>query len=206
MRDDGKSGDGKAPGRACGRNLFLLQSSLPREVRRKPGRVSQTCAGTRAHAGRRDLHLSDASGGSPGRSRLMPEMRHGARAGRRARGHGRGAQPRTHRHDATFLDRPRSEHSGRRARDGRPPHELAYGPGSSAQQLAAARARDAGGLVVRLAVLRPRMAVAGQPQSEHVHADRDGNRHRLGLQHRRHPRARHLSGSLSQRRRGRGLF
>ena len=33
-----------------------------------------------------------------------------------------------------------------------------------------------------LAVLRARLAVAGAPQPQHVHADRPGHRRRLGLQ------------------------
>ena len=49
----------------------------------------------------------------------------------------------------------------------------------------AIRARDAGGAVGRLAVLRARRAVGAQPPSQHVHADRAGHRRGLPLQPRR---------------------
>ena len=45
--------------------------------------------------------------------------------------------------------------------------------------------RNAGGAVGRLAVLRARLAVAGHPQSQHVHLDRHGHGRRLALQRRR---------------------
>ena len=59
-------------------------------------------------------------------------------------------------------------------------------------ELAADRAGDAGGAVGRLAILRARLAVARHPQPQHVHADRDGHRRRLGLQHRGDARARSI--------------
>ena len=53
------------------------------------------------------------------------------------------------------------------------------------RDLGAAGARDAGRAVGRRAVLPARLAVAGQPPSEHVHADRARHRRRLSLQPRR---------------------
>ena len=38
---------------------------------------------------------------------------------------------------------------------------------------------DAGGALGRLAVLRARLGLAGEPQAQHVHPDRDGDRHGL---------------------------
>ena len=55
-------------------------------------------------------------------------------------------------------------------------------------ELAAARPRYPGRAVGRLALLRARLAVAQDPQSQHVHIDRHGHRRRLGLQRHRHPR------------------
>ncbi len=46
------------------------------------------------------------------------------------------------------------------------------------------------------AVLRARLAVASDPQPQHVHADRHGHRGRLALQRRRHPGARTVSSHL----------
>ena len=63
-------------------------------------------------------------------------------------------------------------------------------------QLDPARARDAGGAVGRLAVLRARLAVARDPQPQHVHADRARHRRRLALQRRRDRCAGHLSRRL----------
>ena len=47
------------------------------------------------------------------------------------------------------------------------------------------------------AVFRARLAFAGYPQSQHVHADRDGHRRGLGLQRGRHARAATVSGRRS---------
>ena len=59
-----------------------------------------------------------------------------------------------------------------------------------AVELDSVRARDAGGAVGGLAVLRARLAIAGHAQPQHVHADRDGHRRRLALQRRRDARSR----------------
>ena len=123
---------------------------------------------------------------------LLPDLRHGARAGAR---HRRGRpEPRARRHDAPVLDRARARASGRRARDGRPLRR-ARSISSRAQtsnwlqMLLATPGRAVG----RLAVLRARLAVARHPQPQHVHADRHGDRRRLALQRRRDARARTCS-------------
>ena len=58
-----------------------------------------------------------------------------------------------------------------------------------AVELGAARARDAGRAVGRLAVLRARLASLVTPQPQHVHADRARHRRGVGLQRRRDARA-----------------
>ena len=55
-------------------------------------------------------------------------------------------------------------------------------------ELGAARAGDAGRALGRLAVLRARLAVARQPQPQHVHADRARHGRRVALQRRRDAR------------------
>ena len=66
-----------------------------------------------------------------------------------------------------------------------------------AVELDSAGLRHARGDLGGLAVLRARLAIAADAQSQHVHADRDGHRRRLCLQRRRHRRARHLPGRPS---------
>ena len=56
---------------------------------------------------------------------------------------------------------------------------------------------DAGGAVGGRAVFRARLAFAGHPQPQHVHADRDGHRRGLGLQRGRHAGAAMVSGRRS---------
>src|SRR5207302_333406 len=82
--------------------------------------------------------------------------------------------PGARRHDAAVLDRGRFVDSRGRAGDGRASGGFARGPRSF--ELAAARVCGAGRAVGRLAVLRARLAVRDQPQSQHVHPDRDGVR------------------------------
>ncbi len=76
---------------------------------------------------------------------------------------------------------------------------------SRSRRVGAARARDSGRALVRLAVLRPRLAVDRQPQPQHVHADRA--RYRLGVASIRYSRpcfrarCRPLSAAPAERRR-----
>ena len=156
-------------------------------------------------AGRRDLHLPDASADPPGRSRQLPDLRHGAGA--------RGGQPRyaaqsrTRRHDAAVLDRPRAFAARRRAGNGRSPGRRSRLGRPDPVELDSAGVRHARGAVGGLAVLRARLAIAADAQSQHVHPDRDGHRRRLCLQRRRHRRARDLPGHLPRPwRRGGGLL
>ena len=107
----------------------------------------------------------------------LPDLRHGA--GARGREPRCAAESRTRRHDAPLLDRPRARSAGGRARNGRPSRRRPWLDRSDAVELDSVRVRHAGGAVGRLAVLRARLAVAGDAQSQHVHADRD--RHRGGL-------------------------
>ncbi len=113
-----------------------------------------------ADAGRHHLHLPDASGGAPGGPGLLPDLRHGAGTGDAERR--RRAQCRTDRHDAAALDRARAHCAGRRAGDGRPPDRLASAVATDLE-LGAACLRHTGRALGRLAVLRPRLAVARHP-------------------------------------------
>ena len=74
---------------------------------------------------------------------------------------------------------------------------LAHAIGMTAGELDRPRARDAGRVLVRPAVLSPDVALVHQPQPEHVHADRPRRRHRVRLQRRRDRRARRLSRTAS---------
>ena len=73
--------------------------------------------------------------------------------------------------------------SGRRSRLGRP----------DAVELDPVRVRHARRALGGLALLRARLAIAADAQSQHVHPDRDGHRRRLRLQPDRHRRARQSS-------------
>ena len=178
------------------RDLSFLLGRLPHQIRRRSrslSRQGQAAEGRRA--GRHDLHLPDASGDPPGRPRKLPDLRHGA--GARRRQPRCAAQPRTRRHDAAVLDRPRAGAAGGRAGDGRPSRRRPRLDRSDAVELDSVRVRHARRAVGRLAVLRARLAIAGHAQSQHVHADRDRHRRGLCLQRRRHRRARTSSRRLS---------
>ena len=82
---------------------------------------------------------------------------------------------------------------GVRARDGRASVRRACLDQPDAVELAAVRLRHAGRSVGRLAVLPARLAVAGDAQPQHVHADRARHRRRLWLQRDRDARARRCS-------------
>ena len=77
-------------------------------------------------------------------------------------------------------------------------HAMLGGPGDG---LGPARAGDARGPLGRMAVLRARLVIAREPPAQHVHADRDGDRHGLSLQRRRRDRARRLPGLVPGTRR-----
>ena len=110
----------------------------------------------------------------------MPDLRYGARTGNGH--HGERAQPRARRHDPAFLDRRRPRHSGRRLGDGRAPHQSPHASWSAAFELVAACARDAGGALGRLAILRAGVELDRHPQPQHVHVDSPRHRGRLALQ------------------------
>ncbi len=115
----------KHPRRAWRAHLLLLRRRLPHQVHRRSRQVpEQGRAAGRARARGRDLHLPDASADPADRPRLVPHLRHGARA--RA-DHRRRAwpAPRTRRHAAPLLDRPGAGAAGFRSRDGQPSVRLA---------------------------------------------------------------------------------
>ena len=152
---------------------------------------------------RHDLHLPDASGNPAGRTRLVPDLRHGARTGD-AVGGGR-PERRADRHEAPALVCAGAGGPAGRSRHGRPC--LAAGMADAGTlELDRASARDPGRARRRLAVLRARLGLGPHPQPQHVHPDRDRRRRRLDLQRRRDGRARPLSRRVRPSRRAAGLF
>ena len=150
----------------------------------------------RAGPGRGHLHMPNASADPPDRARQLPHLRNGARAGDR---HGRHrAERRACRHDAPVLDRPRAQPAGFGSRNGRPSHEPPYASRRSDLQLDPACAGNAGRIVGRRTLLPARLCVARYAKSQHVHADRDGDGRRLGLQRRRYVGSGHFSRNLSR--------
>ena len=107
-----------------------------------------------------------------------------------------GAQSRTRRHDAAVLDRPRAGAAAVRAGNGRASRRRPWPDRSDAVELDPVRLRDTRRAVGRLAVLRARLAIAGDAKPQHVHADRDRHRRGLSLQRRRNGRAGHFPGNV----------
>ncbi len=198
-----RSEHGEAPGRARGPDLFLLQCGVPGEVRGRSGPISRAEAGARAGRTGCDLHLPDASRGGAGRSRHLPQVRHGvgAKGGRRRKR----TQPRAAGHDPAVLDRRGGDRTGFRPRYGRTPRLAPALPcGFRRRPAGAGELRRAVG---RGAVLRARLAVAAHASPQHVHPDRHRHGCGLGLQHRRDARAGAIPGGLPWRRRhGPGLL
>ena len=114
-----------APGRVRRPAGVLLLRRLQGEVRRRSAQVHayRACRtgrgrGRRAGARGHRLHLPDASGGAPGPSRRLPEVRHGARAGN---AEPRGSrEPRADRLPPPLLVEPAGDARDHRARDVRP--------------------------------------------------------------------------------------
>ena len=104
-----------------GRPYYFCAAGCRSKFVGRPGEVhGRPTAKGGGGAGRRDLHLPDASRDPAGRTGILPDLRHGPGAGPR---HGRsGAESRTRRHDAPVLDRARAEPARARAGDGRAPH------------------------------------------------------------------------------------
>ena len=136
-----------------------------------------------------------------GRSRRLPDLRHGARA---ARADGRrGRERRARRHDAAVLARRRAQRAavvadaGRDLVRDRSDADVRTQPG----RVARARARDAGRAVRRLAVPRARLAIRRDVEPEHVHADRARHARGVELFRARDARAGRAAGVVPQRRR-----
>ena len=154
----------------------------------------------------RDLHLPDASANPAGRSGQLPDLRHGSRAGN---GHGRATGP-----SAELVDMTRRFWIGLALAV--PVFALEMG-GHLAICICGFRPKLSNWIQLVLATpvvlwagwpfFERAWALARQPQSQHVHADRHGHRRRLGLQRRRDRRARPLPAGVPRHgRRGRGLF
>ena len=122
---------------------------------------------------------------------------------------GRGPRSGARRHDAAILDQPHAGGSAPRHRHGRHDPRRTAPPSCSCAPagVGAAGAGHARGPLGRLAVLRPRLALARESQPQHVHAHRPRHRARLRLQRGGRRRARHLPGVLPLARgRGRPLL
>ena len=209
LRHDGRSRHQQASLRSSRRRPII--SARPAAAPNSPPipqSISTKRSRRRPVARGHDLHLPDASARS---ARSVPAAARSAawRWSRMVVEPRRAAQSRTRRHDAALLDR---ACAARRCRwclemGG----HLVGGHGwidptlSNWIQLVV---RHAGGALGRLAVLRARLAIAGNAQSQHVHADRDG--HRRGLCSTAWSRTvapQHFPGGVSRPwRRGRGLF
>ena len=101
-RDAGRRG--RRPRGARGHHLLVLQPELPRAVRRRSRALSRAPRAA-VRPGPARLHVPHAPGGAPGRTRELPQVRHGARAAGGHRGR-RGPEPRARRHDPAVLGEP----------------------------------------------------------------------------------------------------
>ena len=204
LRHEGRSRDREAPLRLSGQDYFFCCARCRERFEAEPEKFLQpkqpepaapagaiyTCP----------MHPEVRQVG-PGQ---LPDLRHGA--GARAGLARRCAGSRTDRHDQAVLDRAGADASGVRDRDGQPSRPDASGA-AGLVELDFVCAGDAGGAVGRRAVLCARLAIAGHPQSQHVHADRDGHRRGLALQRGGHAGAATVSAGVSRHaRRGRGVF
>ena len=207
LRHESEDGGREEHHRPRRHDLLFLQSEVSGQVHGRAAALPEAgrsrTAGAR-EAGR-DLHLPDASGDPPGRTRKLPDLRHGARAGRDL------ARQRTERrtpgHDAPLLDRADHRPAGRGAGDGQPSGRSARDRLAADVGVAADGVRLAGRTLGWLAVLRARRAVDRPPHPQHVHPDRDRHRRGLAVQHDRHPGARPVPGSAARRAWiGAGLF
>ncbi len=180
---------------------------MPGRVRCRSGQVPRPCTieAAGARTGRRHLHLPDASPDPSGGTRLLPDLRHGARAGARLRRDR--AQSGARRHVAPVLGRAHPDDPGPGAGDGRTPRRSPPADQPILVEPDPVPSRDPGRALVRLAIPRAWLAIGGHPQSQHVHADRDGHRRGVALQRRRDRDAGALPGGISWTgRRRRGLF
>ena len=110
---------------------------------------------------RHDLYVPNASADSAGRSWLLSDLRHGARAGSCD---GRsGAECRIDRHEPPILDRPRSLASGRGAGDGRTFDRSQPLPQPIDVELDSNDSGHPGRALVRVAVFRARLAIRCSP-------------------------------------------
>ena len=134
--------------------------------------------------GRHAVHLPDASGDPAGRSRELPDLRHGARAGdacaRRWREPGAHGLPSPVLVDAAVVV------ARARARDVRASHDAAF---DERADMAGTDPHGSRGALGRLALLPALGAVDRQSQPQHVDADRHGCGSRVRVQRGRDDRA-----------------
>ena len=195
-------------GKSSGRPLKCARQERHRVGRGAPARCIRGPAAARScpkcgmalepvvpSAATRRMGLPHAPGNRPGCAGRLPEVRDGAGAPDGAADERR---IRTRRHEPTFLGQ-------RRAHDS--PCGGCHGGASAGASACADRHHVDAGLaatgpcharrpVGRLALLRARLAVGGQPQPEHVHPDRARRRRRVSVQPGRKAVSRVLPGFL----------
>ena len=199
MRDDGRSGEDAASAHARGPRVLLLLGRLPRQIHRRSGKIS--CANAEAAPAAPPgtiytcpMHPQIRQVG-PGSCPICGMALEPVSATAEA-----GSECRTDRHDAPLLDRRGTGGTARRPGDGRAfsrpqPSSLHFAANIG---LGSICARNAGGAVGRMAVLRARLGVGPQSLAQHVQPDRARHRGRLRLQPCRHVRAGALSGELAR--------
>ena len=206
---DGSFAAPRAPWRE--RPLFLLRR-LPEKIHRESFAICGSAGNARRVAltphnrCRCDyLHLPDASADPPGGARLLPDLRHGARAGN---AHGDRRQFRAGCGQAQVLDRDRPQRTRGRDGDAAASARSAFFALDGADAaVPGVAAHAAGGALGRIRLLPPRLARGTEPLAEHVHADRARRAGRLLLQSVRDFRARFFSaGNARRARHGGRLF
>ena len=187
LRHDGRSAHRQASRTSIsGQHLLLLLGRLPRQVRRRSAEISRQHARAAEPVPEGTIYTCPMHPRDPaGRARLLPDLRHGARS-RRSPPPTAGPNPELVDMTRRFWIGAGADAAGVRAGDGRAPDRPAH--------------RLLGQTLsnwIQLAFATPVVLWAGWPffvrgwqslrhaQSQHVHADRDGHRRRLGLQRRR---------------------
>ncbi len=184
-----------------GHTYYFCSAGCRTQIRRRSAEISRAASATPPRRSPEGtiytcpMHPRDP----PGRARLLPDLRHGARA--RDRHRRDRPQSRARRHDAPVLDRARAA----RCRCSR----WRWAAISPALHMLARQQTCRTGSSSRFAT--PVVLWAGWPffvrgwqslrhaQSQHVHADRHGHRRRLRLQRRRDARARPVPGRVPRR-------
>ena len=181
LRHDCAPGDRAAPPRARRPDLRVLLGRLRADVRSgtgglSDGRASEARAGVRG----RHLHLPDAPRDRTGGSGQLPDLWHGART-QEPYGRG-GAEHRLSRYAPALLGQCGARPAAAALGHGRPPVRVRPHDPAPIGAVGAARARDPGRALGRLADPQALLGIVFEPQPEHVDPDRDRGRRRLSVQ------------------------